>query len=156
KLVNKKTSTRHQQSARTFACARFHGVAFTLKCLRTHRARWREKESLPKSNIVVEQIDNRRLCFYPLGDQIDARTCHQAREVLGIDVALIEAGLIQQEPSRNLEKTERAVGEFIRLHVQIGDMIHGKAEAAFGKRRQTLVFDGTEVAIGLLREFEHQ
>ena len=139
------------------ASARVVGAAGrALQRLGPHRPRRREQEALAEAHVVVEQIDHHVLAFDALGDQVDAGARQQIGEVVGMDVALRAGGLVEQQLGRHLQEAERAVGQLLRLHAQVGDVIHGEAEAALGQRRQAFVLDRPEGAIGALREFEHQ
>ena len=66
------------------------------------------------------------------------------------------ATLLSSSLAGTLRKRNERSAKLVRLHVQIGDVIHGEAEAALGERRQAFVLDRAESAIGLLRELEHQ
>ena len=73
-----------------------------------------------------------------------------------MDIGLRITRDVEQQLGRHFEETERAAGQFLRLHAQVGDMVHGEAEAPFGQRRQAFMFERSEIAISGLREFEHQ
>ena len=82
-------SAGRQQGARALVNARFGRVGrHALQRLGTHRARRREQEALPETDVVVEKVDDRRFGLDPLGDQVDAGARQQVGEVFRIDVGV--------------------------------------------------------------------
>src|SRR5215510_881211 len=145
-----------QQSARTLAKIRLSGLTRTLQRFRPYRSGWREKEPLSETDVIVEKVDDCRLSFDPFGDEIDAGTREQVGKILGVDIAVRGHSLVKEQSCRHFQETKRAVCQLIGFHVQVGDMIHRKTEAALGQGCKALMFDRSEAAICRLREFEHQ
>ena len=63
---------------------------------------------------------------------------------------------LSKQRRRRLDEAEAALVELARLDAQVGEIIHGEAEAAFGERGQALVLDRPHGAHRFLGEFEHQ
>src|SRR5262245_12574103 len=145
-----------QQSARALAHIRLSALARALQRFRPYRSGWREQEALSETNVVIEKIDDCRLSFDPFGDKVDAGAREQIGKILGVDIGVRGGSLVKQQSCRHFQETKRAVCQLIRLHVQIGDMIHRKTEPALSQRCKALMFDRSEAAICRLREFEHQ
>ena len=94
---------------------------------------WRRKQkSLAEPDIVVEQIDHRPLAFDAFGNQVDAESPKQVRQIRRVDVGRRVLSLIQQQRRRHLDEADAAVGEFARLDPQVSDVIDGETEAALG------------------------
>jgi EAL domain-containing protein (putative c-di-GMP-specific phosphodiesterase class I) len=108
-----------------------------------HRTRRREQEALPEADIIFEQVNHHIFVFDALGDEVDAGTRQQIREIFRMDVALRGRCFVEQELRRHFEETEPAVRQFLRLHAQIGHVVHREAEAALAG---ALTFEFTQEA----------
>ena len=121
-----------------------------------HRTRRREQKALAETHIVVEQIDHRAFVLDPLGDQIDAETAEQIGKVGRMNVGRGGTRTVEQQRRRHLDEAEAALVQFARIDAQIGEIVHGEAEAALGERGQALVLDRPHGADRALGELEHQ
>src|SRR4029450_13127913 len=145
-----------QQSARTLAHIRLSSLAGALKCFRPYWSGWREKETLSETNVIFEKVDDCRLSFDPFGDEIDAGTREQVGKILGVDIGVRSSSLVKEQSCRHFQEPKRPFCQLTGFHVQVGDMIHRKTEAALGQGCKALMFERSEAATCRLGEFEHQ